>query len=486
MSSSQPSILLNLINLSRRARKAEDALALQFIVVNETFALAPYVIASLWVRGEGVVSISAVSQVDRQSAFAIWLDGLCQHFSAQYSTPVRIDPATLSSQDQAEWRQALPTYVLWVPSGAGENEHVCGLLFGRNEPWKEEEIAVIAEWVDIWRYAWQKLHAPSLQSHAVRWWSSVLRWVPTAQKIRSFVQDVMAGLSYFASHPVKAMRAGKDGFSFRALWADKRKRYTWLAVLVMFFPVRLTVLAPAQLVPANPAVIRVPIDGVVGEFFVAPNQRVNAGDPLFALDLTALTAKLQIAEQETKVASAELRQSTLQSLSDQKSRRLIAPQEGKAMERRLEAEYLKSLLEKAQIKAPRAGVALFDDPSEWIGRPVAAGERVMVVATEGEVEIEAWIPISDAIDLANDAPVTLYLSATPLSPVEGQLRYLGHEALQRPDGSYAYRLRASILPEDTARRVGLKGTVRVSGSYVPLSYWVLRKPIAWVRQFLGI
>lgn len=450
--SQQSPLLLNLINLSRRARKAEDALALQFIVVNETFSLAPYVIGTLWVQREGVVSISGVSQVDRHSAFTLWLNRLCQGFYTAHASPSRIDTRALPADDQAEWAQSLPAYGLWIPGAKTEQEQAFGLLFARNEPWRDDEIAVINEWVDIWRHSWEKLHAPSVQGQIGEVWA--------------------------------AIRQGLQ--SPKTLFKGRSKRFWLITAAIVLFPIKLTVFAPAELVPANPAVIRVPIEGVVGEFFVTPNQRVDEGDLLFQLDLTSLQARLQIAQQETQIAAAELRQSTLQSLSDQKSRRMIAPQEGKAIERRFEAEYLKDLLGKAKITAPRAGVAIFDDPSEWIGRPVAAGERVMVVATEGEMEIEAWIPIGDAIELADASSVTLYLNAAPLSPVTGTLRYVGHEAQQRPDGSYAYRLRATVPKGESAQRIGLKGTARVSGQWVPFSYWVLRKPIAWLRQFLGI
>lgn len=521
----QSSLLINLINLSRRARRAEDALSLQFILANESFSLTPYVICTLWLQGEGVVSVSGVSTVDRHSPFSIWLSKLSRQLHEQVTTPARIGVEMLSEEDRKEWAQTLPAHAIWVPSAASALQPF-GVLFARNEPWRDDELALVAEWVDIWRHAWEKLHAPSLQGEIAKAWSAVRRAFPSWKEIREYSRDVYAGAQYLVKNPAR-MRAGLSGSSastrlqirkperedfskenlrenffrlraylralaprifayLKTIWVDKRRRYVWLFWIIVLFPVRLTVLAPAELVPANPAVIRVPIEGVVDEFFVTPNQRVSEGDPLFRLDLTSLTAKLQVAQQEIQIATAELRQSTLQSLSDQKSKRMIAPQEGRAAERRLEAGYLKELLEKAQIKAPRAGVVLFDDPSEWIGRPVVAGERVMVVATEGDVEIEAWIPISDAIELAGDAPVTLYLNAAPLSPVNGTLRYLGHEALQRPDGSYAYRLRASLVQGESSRRVGLKGTVRVSGQFVPLSYWVFRKPIAWLRQFFGI
>ena len=187
-----------------------------------------------------------------------------------------------------------------------------------------------------------------------------------------------------------------------------------------------------------------------------------------------------------QIAQAEYRQSSLQSLTDPKSRTVLTAQEGRAAEKKLETDYLKLLLDKAQIKAPRAGVAIFDDPSEWLGKPVVAGEKIMVVATESKAEIEVWIPLNEAIDLPPNASISMYLNTTPLSPVTGKIRYMGHDAIQRPDGSFAYRMRATIDETNPAARIGLRGTARLSGQYVPFSYWILRKPLVALRQFVGI
>ena len=67
------------------------------------------------------------------------------------------------------------------------------------------------------------------------------------------------------------------------------------------------------------------------------------------------------------------------------------------------------------------------------------------------------------------AAVTLYLNATPLDPVAATLLYAAHEAVARPDGSFAYRLRARLEPGEPHLRVGLKGTARISGGRVPSS-----------------
>jgi hypothetical protein len=136
------------------------------------------------------------------------------------------------------------------------------------------------------------------------------------------------------------------------------------------------------------------------------------------------------------------------------------------------------------VLAPQDGVALFDDPSEWIGKPVQTGERIMRIAAPGDIEVEAWLPLADAIDLPEGAPVSLYLAASPLSALSARVRYLAHDASARPDGGYAYRLRAK-LDSATAHRVGLKGTAKLRGRWVPLAYWVLRRPLAGIRAAIG-
>jgi len=116
---------------------------------------------------------------------------------------------------------------------------------------------------------------------------------------------------------------------------------------------------------------------------------------------------------------------------------------------------------------------------------VAVGERIMRLAAPGDAEVEAWLPLADAVQLSRDATVTLYLNASPLSPVTAKLRYLAHDAVQRPDGGYAYRVRAT-LTADTDHRVGLKGTARVQGEWTVLAYWMLRRPLASLRNSLGL
>ena len=109
----------------------------------------------------------------------------------------------------------------------------------------------------------------------------------------------------------------------------------------------------------------------------------------------------------------------------------------------------------------------------------------MRIATPGDVEMEIWVGVADAIALAPGATAKLYLAASPLDPVAARVRYMAYEALARPDGTYAYRVRAT-LDNASVHRVGLKGTAKLSGPWAPMAYWIMRRPLAAIRQFLGV
>jgi multidrug resistance efflux pump len=171
---------------------------------------------------------------------------------------------------------------------------------------------------------------------------------------------------------------------------------------------------------------------------------------------------------------------------DVRSKAQLAALQGTISERQADVDYLQEQLQRAVVTAPRDGIVLFDDPSEWIGRPVTTGERMASVGDEHDVEVEAWLAPGDLIPLQAAAPVTLYLNTAPLSPVAAQVKYVQYEASQRPDGSIAYRLRASLDKDQLQQRIGLKGTAKVAGERVPLIYWIFRRPLAVARQFIGL
>lgn len=459
------SVISRLLFLIRRARQADTAAELGFIAANETRLLTTYRQAALWIEGQGVVTLSGVSALEANAPYVQWLGRLFAELSRR---PAGADfpAATLTADDLSpevagEWRDWLPAHALWLRFPAPG-----GLLLARDESWTAEEHGLLAEWAEAWWASWALRHKPTAWQRIAAALDAIRSWRPatTLDDWQSLVR-----------------RGG-----WAALWRRRSLRGALLLLVVLSFPVRLTVLAPGELVPAAPAAIRAPLEGIIDQVLVQPNQRVKAGDVLFAFDRVAIAGRLAVAEQTRATVEAEYRQAAQQALFDPKSKAQLALVQGRLAEKDAEVNHLRELDERARVVSPRDGIVMFGDVTEWVGRPVTTGERVMVVSGETESEVEAWLSPADMIDLPPDADVTLYLDVTPFSPVKATLRHVAHVARQQPDGHFAYRLRAAINAGETPRRVGLKGSAKVAGHRVPLVYWVLRKPWAVLRQFVGV
>ena len=453
--------LATLVHLARRAREARDGAELAFVAVNETHALAPYRQAVLWLAEGGVAALSGVVSAEANAPYVHWLERVCRHLQDRDTgdTPRILDGTDLPEAERAEWGDWLPAQGLWLPLPTVPRRFAGGaLLLARDEPWSEAELALLGEWAATWS------HARALRDGG------------------SFFAGVRRRL--LAGPATRADRGA--GRRWRGILSSRR---LWLAAAltaVLLVPVPLSVLAPAELVPLNPAVIRAPLDGVVDRVLVVPNQVVKEDEALFEFDRANIQNRLQIALRALGTVQAEYRQKSQQALFDPTSKSQLAVLQSQIAEKATEAAYLRKLDQRGVVASPRAGVVLFDDPTEWVGRPVVTGERVMVVADEHAVEVEAWLSPSDAIPLADGSPVTLYLNADPLRPVRASLRYVGHEAVERPDGKPAYRVRATLAEGGERPRVGLKGTARLESGTVSLGYWILRRPLAGARAWLGI
>ena len=445
-------LLLQLLALSRHARQAGSPEELAFLAVNDSHALAPYRQAALWFEGRGIRALSGVVEAEANAPYAQWLNRLCAFVHREYAQPSILTAVQLPADLAGEWSEWLPPYALWLPLGSPQPDAspaAGGLLLAAEQPWRDDTVPLMVEWMEAWHHAWQA------RTRTPAWpWQRMLPLLRGSAKTAPW-------------------------------WKRRRVQAAAAVALLMCLPVRLSVLAQGELVPARPAVIRAPVDGVIGQFHVQPNQAVKAGQPLFSFEEPSPNAHREMAAQALATAQAEYRQQAQQAVSDARSKPQLALLLGKIEEKRAEADFYQSQLDRSRVAAPTDGVALFDDPTEWIGKPVQTGERVMRVAAPGDVEVEAWLSIGDAIPLAEGAPVQLYLSSDPLTPIAARVRYVAHDAVARPDGSYAYRVRAR-LDEPTARRVGLKGTAKLSGEHVPLAYWMLRRPWAVLRQAIGL
>lgn len=465
----QAALLAALLQLEQRARGCADEQALAFLMVNETHALAPYRQAVLWhgdaEGGDGrIAALSGLAVPERHAPFNVWLARLlARHAAAPAARAPGPLPRPGASQpdDAAMWAEHLPANAWWLPlplqgqaprrGGERQAEGPAGLLLLREAPWTSAETAVLALAADAYAHAWRALRGPRAAGRAG--WSGLARGLPRA------------------------------------------KRRRWIAALgvallaLLALPVRQSVLAPAEVVARAPEAVRAPLQGVVDRIEVRPNQPVAAGQLLATLDARELQAKLESARQALAVAEAEWRQGQQQALFDERSKATLALLQGKRDQAAADADYYAQSLARTQLRAERAGIALFDDPADWVGKPVALGERIMLIADPRDAELEVQLPVSDAIALPADARARLFLNAAPASPIAATVLRVGYRAAPTADGTLAYRVRARFDHAPApggALRVGLKGTAKLYGERTVLAVYLLRRPLATLRVWLGL
>ena len=73
---------------------------------------------------------------------------------------------------------------------------------------------------------------------------------------------------------------------------------------------RLSVLAPVEITARDPLIVSAPMDGVIKEIFVKPNQRIKKGQSLFSLDDTATRNEYEVSKKALSVARAEYMRAT--------------------------------------------------------------------------------------------------------------------------------------------------------------------------------
>lgn len=434
--------LAALVQIEKRARKAGFE-ELGFVMVNETMGLVPYRQALLWQRRPRgkVIAASGVAAPDPNAPYITWAQQLCAHLdadgadTAQPGDVRQLGAADVPAAIAGQWREWMAPVLVWIRLGPG------ALVLARDEPLDDGDRMVLAYLADAYDHAWRARLPRRARREAAGSGSSRLRWV-------------LAGI-------LLAVIAGG------------------------FYPVRQSVLAPAEIIPREPAVMRAPLDGVVDEIIARPNDTVTEGQLLFSLDPRSLRSQLEVSSRALEAAGAELRQARQAAVTDAQARATLPALQGKLEQQQAEVHYLTDQLARIEVRASRPGLAVFDDPNDWLGRPVVIGERVMLVADPLKVEVEARLPVADAIDLEIGSPVRLFLNIAPERPHDAVLTFVSYQPQKGADGVLAYRVKAMLSPDGPLPRIGLKGTAKLYGVEVPLAYFLFRRPVAAVRQWLG-
>ncbi len=443
MSEQRNQQLLRLTLLLQLEYRARQALAeeLPYVIVNETADVLPYRQALLWQNGSSeLTAVSGVSHPEKNAPYTLWITAVFKYFSknARATTTTLIDAIDLSDELAVDWGEWLPEHGLWIPLPEPNGSTFTLVLF-RETAWQEAEL------------------------------------------------HVLSYLSQAYGHALALSNAAKPQIHWRQRIKSRRLQLVMAAIFLaaMIFPIRQSVLAEAEVIPHQPNLVRAPLDGVVETFFVQPNETITVGQKLFALDMTQLRSRLSVAEEALDIAKTEYLQTTQQAMLDPAAKAKLAALKSKWDQQIAEVDYVRSLLKRCEVTASKPGVAVFDDPNDWLGHPVTQGEKILAVANPQVVELEVRLPMEDLIHLEEGSEVLFFPNVEPHHPIPAALTYFSYRASPTPANVMAYRLKAKFTDTTNLPRLGYRGVAKLYGTGRPFILWLLRKPIRTLSLWLA-
>lgn len=438
-----------LLGIEAQARAATTLAELGFSIANESYGLLGFR-QTLVMRGGDrharVLTVSGLVKPTEDSPYLVWLRRAWPWLLDQISaSPGWFHPdeagIEVPSAIKDGWKEWWTAGIYILPLSQRDGQPLGWVIFLMDAPpaaWQKNALDRLAQ---TWSYCWEMLKGHQRRGLFQRW----------------------KNLS----------------------WRVKLTFVTILALL-LFVPVRQSALAPAEIVSLDARVVAAPIDGVIKTVHVRPNQSVKAGDVLFSLDDTTLRNRLEIAYKSVAVADAELTAATQRAFHDSSSQSELALLGGRAQEKRAELAAVQAQLSRIHVHADHDGIAVFTDTDDWLGRPVSTGERIMQLANPDNPGMLIHLPVADAITLDTGATVKLFLTVQPLKPLAGQIIETSYQATPSPDDISSYRLRGSFDTVDHRQaRIGLRGTAKLYGERVMLGYYLLRRPLASLREWTG-
>lgn len=430
--------LAELLLLQRRMRTLENCESLAFFMVNETHRLTAYRQGVLWDGGNNkLIAASGIVSVDNHAPFCQGFAELCRRWQQSSNQITPVFSRGLSGHESQFWQEYLPDYGLWIPLPHLRDRNLALVLF-KDTPWLEPEQVLIEQLADACGHAWHSL-SPHKKSG---------RGIPRVKR-----KGIIIAL---------------------------------IITLLMFIPIRQSVLAPAEVVANKPTILRAPLSGVVDTLEVKPNQPVSRDQILVSLDARELLNQRESARQQLASAEAQYRQAQQMALSDADAKAQLAVLASRRQQTQNEMQFIESQLTRMALKSPRDGIVIFDDVTDLLGRSVSVGERIMMVADPDDTQLEIQLPAADAIALEKGADVRLFLNVAPNDPQDATLSLLGYRATPNAENIMAYRLHAEFTHRDPVVKVGLKGTAKIYGERTVLIAYLLRKPWSALRVWLGI
>ncbi|HIJ83571.1 MAG: hypothetical protein HW380_3834 [Magnetococcales bacterium] len=432
----------NLLLLEQDARRSQTIDELVFLMVNRS---ATVLLADILFffpleknRMGRLTAVSGVSELDRQAPMVVWLNTF---MGRQPLDPrPRILANVMTVEDLEGWGQWLPAAGMICPLTTPWDGVVGFLLLARSRPWLGEELDLAARLGMCYGHALESLTLKRSTGWRGEGWNRT--------------RGLLLGIG--------------------------------LVLVCMAWPVRQSVLAPAKVVAEEPRLVTAPMDGVVATIAVEPNSLVHAGQELLTMERSLLANRQAMAVEALRMAETEVLRAQQLAFSREDIKANLPMLRSRIDERTVELQHAQGTLERSRVLSPGDGLAIFASHEEWLGQPVRVGQRIMVIADPDKVAVTMDLSIHDAVTLNPGGEFLLFLDTDPLHPRSGRVVRSSYEAATTPEGMVAFSVRGQLVDSSPPPRIGLRGSARLFGERTSLFFFLFRRPLSVLRQFVGI
>jgi len=436
-----------LLEIESAARKASTCKELAFIIANETRKLAGarQIFVFKAASKMQLTTISGLPGVDRSVPLVQDIEHLLDSCDRKLGNNKRhVFDVTSGPEGKKNSLDSYPfLHMLWVPFLTRNCEIAGGMLLARETPWTQSDVTVAERLAETYQHALALLMAEPRKTSGL--------------KLKSIIQrKVVLGILI-------------------------------VILAAMAIPVPMSTLAPLEVSARNPFTVSAPVAGVIEDVLINPGEIVAKGQPIVRFSDTISRNRLELAQREVLVAKAQLKKSTQLAFNDKQGRQSLRMAMADLSLKKAELDFAREVFDRATIKAQRAGIAVYSDKQSLIGKPVAPGEQVMQITDPDKIEVIIDIAVSDAIMLKPGARVKVFLDSDPLHSREATVIFSDYQARTVSGEKLAFRVVARFNnAENKFPRIGVRGTAQVFGDRTILAYYLFRRPLSFVRQWIGL
>lgn len=440
--------LLAAINrLGLKAYSSPNRSSLIFLFLNDTIQIMRYNRASLWKLDKDKAELMGVSghaQVNPNSFLASQWKQVIRGIENKSQSQILDTVNQIKEQEDSDLQKSIVhdhVAFVWLPitqPSKESEEPVMGMLLERwnGVKWQYDEVEILNFLMQNYNAAWNK--------YAKR--------------------DQFANLF---NQPVK-IAAGV------------------LLISLLFVQIPLRIIAPCEIVPKNPVMVTSPLEGIIEEIKVNPGQTVQKGDLLFSYDSKVPLDELKVAERQVDVAQAEANRANSLAFRDKKSLAEYSVLSLKLKKEKAMLDLAKYKADQLNVKSPIAGIVMLKNKDEWRGNPVQVGEKIMMIGDPEHTKVKIWIPESDNLDLHLGSEVKIVLNVSPNETYLAQLDYVSTYTSLSEKNMPSFIAEAEWKKPDNDLKIGLKGTAILYSEDVSLFYYIIRRPLSYIRSMTGI